>query len=321
MKPRLIISRQIPPEVTERVVAEFDCPIPEGRDMDQDTVIEILQEHRADALMLTSHLKLDAATIARLPDHVKVAATFSVGFDHIDVSAAKARGLPVTNTPEVLNECTADLAFMLLLNACRRGHEYEAIMRRGWRRGYGMGEMMGVQAWGKTLGILGLGRIGQAVARRARGFGMRVLYCNRHRLPSEQEQGAEFFANLRDMLPHCQILSLHASANPATSGIMNAETFALLPKGAVFVNVSRGGLVDEPALLAALKSGHLFAAGLDVFRREPDFDLGFAELPNVFLTPHMGSATVETRRAMGFRALDNIQAVLAGKPPIDPLWT
>ena len=131
----------------------------------------------------------------------------------------------------------------------------------------------------------------------------------------------EFFADFREMLPHCQILSLHAAANPATSGIMNAETFALLPKGAVFVNVSRGGLVDEKALIDALTSGHLFAAGLDVFRREPDFDLSLAELPNVFLTPHMGSATVETRRAMGFRALDNIQAVLAGKPPIDPLWT
>ncbi len=321
MKPRLIVSRQIPPDVAARVAEEFDCPYPEGRDMDPDTVIEMLAETKADALMLTSHLKLDAETIARLPDHVRIAATYSVGFDHIDVGAAKARGLPVTNTPDVLTECTADLAFMLLLNAFRRGHEYDAIMRRGWRRGYGMGEMMGVRAWGKTLGILGLGRIGQAVARRARGFGMRVIYCNTRRLPREREEGAEYFADFRAMLPHCDVLSLHAAANPATSGIMNAETFALLPKGAVFVNVARGGLVDEDALIAALQTGHLFAAGLDVFRREPDYDLRFGELDNVFLTPHMGSASVETRRAMGFRALDNIQAVLAGRPPIDPLWS
>ncbi len=321
MKPRLIVSRQIPAEVTARIVAEFDCPIPEGRDMDQDTVIRMLAETRADALLLTSHLKLDAATIARIPDHVKIAATFSVGFDHIDVAAARARGLPVTNTPDVLTECTADLAFMLILNAARRGHEYEAIMRKGWRRGYGMGEMMGVRVWGKTLGILGMGRIGQAVARRARGFGMRVIYCNSRRLPPELEAGAEYFADFRAMLPHCEVLSLHAASNAATADIMNAETFALLPKGAVFVNVARGGLVDESALIDALKSGHLFGAGLDVFRREPDYDLRLGELENVFLTPHMGSATVETRQAMGFRALDNIQAVLAGKPPIDPLWT
>lgn len=321
MKPRLVVSRQIPPDVAARVAEEFECPFPEGRDMDQDTVIQLLTDTRADALMLTSHLKLDAATIARIPGHVRIAATYSVGFDHIDVAAAKARGLPVTNTPDVLTDCTADLTFMLILNACRRGHEYEAIMRHGWRRGYGMGEMMGIRVWGKTLGILGLGRIGQAVARRARGFGMRVIYCNTTRLAPEQEEGAEYYPDFRAMLPHCDVLSLHAAANPRTSGIMNAETFALLPKGAVFVNVSRGTLVDEDALIAALASGHLFAAGLDVFQREPDYDLRFAELANVFLTPHMGSATVETRRAMGFRALDNIQAVLAGRPPIDPLWS
>ncbi len=321
MKPRLIVSRQIPPAVAERIRAEFDCPYPEGRDMDAETVIAMLRETKADALMLTSHLKFTAEAIARVPDHVKIAATCSVGTDHIDIAAAKARGLPMTNTPDVLTECTADLTFMLILNACRRGFEYEKIMRDGWRHGYGLGEMMGVRVWGKTLGILGLGRIGQAVARRARGFGMRVIYSAPRRLSAELEQGAEYFADFRAMLPHCDILSVHAPGGAATAGIMNAETFALLPKGAVFVNASRGGLVDEDALIAALKSRHLFAAGLDVFRNEPEFDLRFAALPNVFLVPHMGSATVETRNAMGFRALDNIAAVLAGKPPLNPIWS
>jgi lactate dehydrogenase-like 2-hydroxyacid dehydrogenase len=321
MKPRLIVSRQIPAAVAERIRAEFDCPFPDGRDMTADEVVRLLAETSADALMLTSHLKLNAEVIARLPDHVRVAATCSVGFEHIDVAAAKARGLPVTNTPDVLTECTADLTFLLILAACRRAHEYEAIMRAGWRRGFGLGEMLGTRVWGKRLGILGLGRIGQAVAARARGFGMRVLYCNPRRLPADQEYGAAYFPDLRAMLPHCDVLSLHARLGPDTASIMNAESFSQLPRGAVFVNASRGGLVDEDALLAALTSGHLSAAGLDVFRSEPDFDLRLAKLPNVFLTPHMGSATVETRNAMGMRALDNNAAVLAGRPPIDPLWT
>ena len=321
MKPRLIVSRQIPAAVAERIRAEFDCPYPDGRDMTADEVIRLLDETRADALLLTSHLRFNADVIARVPDHVRIAATCSVGYEHIDVAAAKVRGLPVTNTPDVLTECTADLTFLLILAACRRAHEYEAIMRAGWRRGYGLGEMLGTRVWGKRLGILGLGRIGQAVAQRARGFGMKVLYCNPRRLPPDQEHGAEYVADLRAMLPACDVLSLHAPLGPNTASVMNADTFALLPKGAVFVNAARGGLVDEDALLAALTSGHLFAAGLDVFRAEPEFDRRFADLPNVFLTPHMGSATVETRNAMGMRALDNIAAVLAGRPPINPLWT
>jgi lactate dehydrogenase-like 2-hydroxyacid dehydrogenase len=321
MKPRLIVSRQMPEAVAARIRAEFDCPYPDGRDMTAEEVSRLLDETKADALLLTSHLKLTPEIIARIPGHVRIAATCSVGYEHIDVAAARARGLPVTNTPDVLTECTADLTFLLILGASRRAHEYEAIMRAGWRRGYGLGEMLGTRVWGKRLGILGLGRIGQAVAARARGFGMKVLYCNQHRLPPEREHGAAYFSDFRDMLPHCDVLSLHAPAGPATSGIMNAETFSLLPKGAVFVNAARGGLVDEEALLAALTSGHLFAAGLDVFHNEPAFDTRFAALPNTFLLPHMGSATVETRNAMGMRALDNIAAVLAGRPPIDPLWT
>jgi lactate dehydrogenase-like 2-hydroxyacid dehydrogenase len=321
MPPRLIVSRQIPTAVAARIRAEFDCPWPEGRDLSADEAIAALAEHRADALMLTSHLKFSAGVIARVPARVKIAATCSVGFEHIDVAAAKARGLPVTNTPDVLTDCTADLTFFLILAASRRAHEYDAIMRAGWRHGYGLGEMLGQKVSGKRLGILGLGRIGQAVAARARGFGMQVLYCNPRRLPPEQEQGATYFADFREMLPHCDILTLHARSGPDTSKIMNAEKFALLPKGAVFVNAARGNLVDEDALHDALASGHLFAAGLDVFHDEPAFDRRFAALENVFLTPHMGSATVETRTAMGMRALDNIAAVLAGRKPIDPLWS
>lgn len=321
MKPRLIVSRQMPTDVGDRIRAEFDCPYPDGRDMDVAETLRLIHDTKAEALLFTSHLKLNAEVIAQLPDHVRVAATCSVGFDHIDLAAAKARGLPVTNTPEVLNECTADLAFMLLLTAARRGHEYEAVMRGGWNRGMGMGEMLGIRVWGKTLGILGMGGIGRAMAARARGFGMTIIYCNRTRLAPELEQGAIWYSDFTEMLPRCDFLSLHAPSGPATKGIINADTLARLPKGAVFVNAARGALVDEDALIEALKSGQIAAAGLDVFLNEPAYDTRFAELQNVFLTPHMGSATHETRKAMGDRAIDNILAVLSGHPAIDPLWS
>jgi hydroxypyruvate reductase len=249
-----------------------------------------------------------------------VLATSSVGYDHIDVDAARARGIMVTNTPGVLDECTADHAMMLLLAAARRGIEYDRIMRQGWRYRIGQGDLLGVRVTGKRVGILGMGRIGRAFAQRARGFDMKVLYHGRSRLPPDLEQGATYFADFHAMLPHCDFLSIHAPGGPATNRMVDAHALSLLPDGAVLVNVARGSLIDEDALLDALRSGKLFAAGLDVFRSEPDFDLRFAALDNVVLSPHIGSASRETRDAMGFRALDNIAAVLASRPPIDPLW-
>ncbi len=322
MKPRLLFAALHTPDVVARARAEFEAVVHEGAaDMSAEEVIAAANRHRSEGILFVNTLPFGAELIARLPDSVKVGATSSVGYDHIDVAAARARGIAVTNTPDVLTECTADFAFMLLLAAARRAYEYDAIMRAGWRKRIGQGELLGVRVWGKTLGILGMGRIGQAVARRARGFDMRILYHARRRLPPEQEQGATYFAELREMLPACDFLSLHAPATPATDRVINSEMLALMPCGSVLVNVARGGLVDEEALLAALASGHLFAAGLDVFRTEPDHDMRFAALPNVILSPHVGSASVETRNAMGFRALDNIASVLSGRGPIDPLWT
>ncbi len=322
MKPRLVLACLMPRDVVVRAHGEFDAVVAEGpSDMTPPEVIQAATTHHADAIMFTNTLPLLAGPIAALPASVRVGATSSVGYDHIDVAAARARGLIVTNTPGVLTECTADFAFMMLLAAARRAYEYDRIMRNGWRFRIGQGDLLGVRVTAKTLGILGMGRIGQAMAQRARGFDMRVLYHSRNRLPPAQEKGAVYFADFHDMLPHCQFLSLHAPAGPATDRILDARALSLLPRGAVLVNVSRGGLVDEEALLEALTSGHLFAAGLDVFRAEPDFDLRFSKLDNVILSPHVGSASVETRNAMGFRALDNIAAVLDGRGPIDPLWT
>ena len=321
MKPRLVLACLMPAAVNARAHEAFDALIVEGKnDMTGPEVIAAATRHRADAIMFTNTLPLNAAVIASLPETVRVGATSSVGFDHIDVAAARTRGMAVTNTPGVLTECTADHAFMMLLAAARRAYEYDRIMRHGWRYRIGQGDLLGVRVTGKTLGILGMGRIGQAVAQRARGFDMKILYHTRNRLPPEQENGATWFADFEAMLPHCQFLSVHAPVTPATDQMINARALSLMPDGAVFVNVSRGGLVDEEALFHALTSGKLFAAGLDVFREEPDFDGRFANLDNVILSPHVGSASRETREAMGFRALDNIAAVLNGKGAMDPLW-
>ena len=194
------------------------------------------------------------------------------------------------------------------------------IMEQGWGHSFSQSEMLGVKVSGKTLGIYGMGRIGQAVADRARAFGMKIIYCNRKRLPPEFEKGATYFSDLKEMLPHCQILSLNAPGTNETEHIINKETLALLPPQAVLVNVARGSLVDEKALMESLSSGHLFAAGLDVFEEEPHFNRELLKFPQVFLTPHMGSATEETRNEMGYRALNNIELVLSGKAPTDPLY-
>ncbi|MDP3737027.1 MAG: NAD(P)-dependent oxidoreductase, partial [Hyphomonadaceae bacterium] len=233
----------------------------------------------------------------------------------IDVRAANARGIVVTNTPDVLTDATADTTMLLLLGACRRAKEHVRNMDSGWKTANGFAGNLGVEVTGKTMGIVGMGRIGRGVAERARGFRMPVLYHNRTRLSPDLEQGARYFASLDEMLPHCQVLSLNL---PGGQGIlMTREKFGLLPRGAIFINCARGSLVDEQAMIDALKSGQLGAAGLDVFTKEPNYDTRINDQPNTFLLPHVGSATIETRNAMGFRALGNIEAVLSGKPAPD----
>lgn len=313
---RILVARRVPDAVAARAEQEFDAIISD-RDLNAEEVIDICCRQGIEGILSGPRVRLAAADMPSLPDCLRIIANPSAGYDHMDVAAAKARGLVVTNTPDVLTDCTADLSFMLILNACRRAGEYFTIMKNGWRQGFGMPDNLGKRVSGQTIGIVGMGRIGQAVAARARGFNMRVLYTNLAKLPEAVEQGARYFPSLEDMLPHCDVLSLHMPGGSST--LMTREMFALLPRGAVFVNAARGSLVDEDALIDALKSGHLFAAGLDVYRKEPDFDRRLAELPNVFLTPHVASATTETRNQMGFKALDNIAAVLSGNPPINPV--
>jgi glyoxylate reductase len=317
-KPKLLVTRRLPPAVTDRMMQEFDAvPNPDDRILSADEIIA--GAAGKDALLVTPADKINAALIERLPASIKMIATFSVGYEHIDIAAAKKRGLPVSNTPDVLTDATADIALLLMLGAARRAYEGERAVRDATWKSWSTTYMLGVHMTGKRLGFFGMGRIGQAVARRARAFSMTILYSNRKRLPADLEQGATFYADTEAMLPHCDFLSINAPGGADTYHWFNAERIAMLPDGAVVVNTSRGGLVDDNALIAALKSGKIFAAGLDVFENEPNLNPAYRELPNVFLLPHLGSATIETRNAMGFKALDNLAAFFAGQPLLDPV--
>lgn len=317
-KPILLVTRKLPEPVEARIAAAYDARMnPDDTPLDAEALIA--RAAGADAILCTITDRLSAAVIAALPASVRMLATFSVGFEHIDLAAAKARGLVVTNTPGALTEATADIALLLLLGAARRAHEGESLIRSGAWRGWAPTQLLGVELHGKRIGIAGMGRIGQAVARRAQGFGLEVHYTGRR--PRDLPPGltAQFHPSDRAFLPLCDVLSLHLASTPETRHWLNAERIALLPKGAIVVNSARGDLVDDEALIAALRSGHLAAAGLDVFAGEPALDPRYRDLPNTMLLPHLGSATVDTRCAMGFRALDNLDAFFAGAAPPDRL--
>ena len=251
---------------------------------------------------------------------LKIVANCAVGYDNVDVVAAELRGVIVTNTPDVLTDATADLTWALILVCARRVVEGVELIRSGTWTGWHPEQLLGVELRGKTLGILGAGRIGQAVARRAAGFGMRLLYASRTPKPDfEQETGAtrvELGAILRDS----DVLTLHTPSTPETKGIINADTLARMRPGAILINTARGDLVREEALAVALEEGRLGAAGLDVYADEPAIHPRLRAAPRTVLLPHIGSATHETRRRMAAIAVANVRAVLAGQPPLTPVY-
>jgi lactate dehydrogenase-like 2-hydroxyacid dehydrogenase len=269
----------------------------------------------ADAILCCPGDVLDAETIAALPGSVRVIGTFSVGYDHIDVAAAKARGITVCNTPDVLSVATAECAMLLILAAARRAGEGERLVRSGKWAGWAPTQLLGTQVSGRRLGVFGMGRIGREIARMARGFEMEIHYRDMTRLPPDLEQGAVFHDSDDSFLPICQVLSLNAPGSEGTRHWLNNERIAKLPRGAVVVNAARGTLVDDSALIAALRSGQVAAAGLDVYNGEPHLNAEYLTLENVVLLPHLGSATTETRDAMGRVVLAGIGAVLAGQSP------
>jgi lactate dehydrogenase-like 2-hydroxyacid dehydrogenase len=316
MKPVILVTRKLPDAVEERLQRDYD-PIlnPTDRLYSSDEIIEMAE--KVDAILPCHTEKFTAAVIERLPDNVKAIANFSVGYDHVDVEAAKQHGLIVTNTPEVLSDATAELTIMLMLGAARRASEGERLVRTRQWKDWSPRFMVGTQVTGKRLGILGYGRVGQVVAKRARAFDMTIHYHNRNRVDEGLEQGAIYHETVESLMPNCDFLALHCVASAETEKLLDEKRIALLPDGAVVVNASRGSVIDDEALIAALRSGKLSAAGLDVFNNEPDINPGYRQLDNVFLMPHIGSATKETRIAMGFRALDNLDAIFAGKEPKD----
>jgi lactate dehydrogenase-like 2-hydroxyacid dehydrogenase len=316
-KPRVLATRHFPPDVEARLAANFDALLnPADKLFDGPALAKAAEGY--DALMCAAGDALSRPTIEALPASVRMIATFSVGYEHVDVAAAHKRKILVSNTPDVLTDATADIAMLCLLGAARRAHEGATMLRTHNWVGWTPTQLTGTHVTGKRLGILGMGRIGQAMAERARAFRMQIHYSNRSRLDPALERGARFHADPETMLEHCDFLSINSPLTPATRKWLNTERIERLPQGAIVINTARGGVIDDDALIGALKRGRLASAGLDVFDGEPKLHEGYYDLPNAFLLPHMGSATVETRNAMGFRALDNLEAyLLRGETPPD----
>jgi lactate dehydrogenase-like 2-hydroxyacid dehydrogenase len=322
-KPVLLLTRKLPAAIEARAAAGYDARLNSSDEpwyRDGAEIARRATESGAAGILCAAGDPLGAATIAALPASVKVIATFSVGYDHLDVKAAAARGITVTNTPEVLSFATAECAFTLMLMAARRAGEGERMVRaRAWA-GWAPTQLMGVTLEGKRLGIAGFGRIGRELAAMARGMKMEIHYRDLNRAPADLEQGATFHGDDRAFLSSIDVLSMHMPGGDATRKWLNAERLSWMRKGAIVINTGRGGSVDDAALVAALASGHIRAAGLDVYDGEPKVHEGYFGLENVALLPHLGSATEETRDAMGHRALDNLDAVLVrGEPARDRL--
>jgi len=314
-KPTLLITRDMPPLVEARALNSYDARLNrEDKVYNPDSLIAAAKG--ADGLLICGTEKMTAEALARLPSSVKIIACFTAGYDHVDLAAAKALGIVVTHAPDALTDAVADITLLLLLGAARRAGEGEAIMRQGGWDDIHLLSMTGSEIRGKRLGILGMGRIGRAVATRARAFGLEIHYHNRSRLDPALELDAVWHEEADFLLKCTDILSLHCPSNETSRNFLNAERIAQLPEGAIVINTARGDVVDDDALIAALKSGRLRAAGLDVYRGEPNnIHPGYARLANTFLLPHIGSATVETRTGMGLQALDNLEAYFAGKAP------
>ncbi len=313
-KPILMVTRRLPPAIEARAARDYVARL-SGGDAPVTAADILSRAAGAAAVLCCPAEKLDAEVIGKLPESVRVIGTFSVGFDHIDMAAARARSIPVVNTPDVLSVATAECAMLLILAAARRAGEGERTIRAGHWTGWSPTQLLGTLVSGRRLGIFGMGRIGRELVRMAGGFGMQVHYRDQARLPPELELVAIFHDNDESFLPMCDVLSLHAPGGEGTRHWLNAERIGKLPQGAVVANAARGTLIDDEALIAALRSGWVAAAGLDVYNGEPRVDPGYLALENVILLPHLGSATTETRDAMGHLVLDGIDAVLAGRTP------
>ncbi|WP_367648194.1 2-hydroxyacid dehydrogenase [Ruegeria arenilitoris] len=317
-KPVLWLPRRVSDATVERACRDYEVIL--NDDDTPGTPDEIIaMSAKVDAMMPCHSEHFSADVVSRLDPRLKIVANHSVGVDHCDLQALAAKGIVVTNTPDVLSDATAELAMLLMLGAARHAVRGDRLMRTGAWDSWSPSFMVGKQVTGARLGIVGMGRVGRAFAEKARGFDMDIHYFNRTRLSPDQELGATYHESIESLLPVADFLSLHCPATSDTTNLINAERMAAMRDGAILVNTARGALVDEDALLQAIKSEKLAAAGLDCFKTEPGGNPKFADHENIFMLPHIGSATTKTRDAMGFRALDNLDAFFAGKKPRDLL--
>ena len=301
---KILITRKLIKESEEKASKTFD-PIFNTNDelYSQLKVIEMSQG--CDGILSSLTEKLDKETIEKLPDTVKIISNFAVGFGNIDLEAAKKKGIAVTNTPEVLSDATAEIGVLLILGACRRAAEgIEAAREGGWK--WSADYLIGKQLTGTRLGILGMGRIGQKIARIAKSLGMIIHYHNRSKLSDEKEDGAIYHENIKSLFSVSDVLSICCPATKETENMINKETVEYFPKGAVITNVARGDIVDDEALIDALNRRKIYAVGLDVYKNEPNLNPGYLKIKSAFVLPHLGSATKDTRIAMANLAVDNI---------------
>jgi lactate dehydrogenase-like 2-hydroxyacid dehydrogenase len=311
------MSRAFPDDLVALLGARRTMMSSPGREMTHDELMTLVGDARA--LIVTPGVSVDEALIAAAPN-LEIVSTASVGHDSIDLGAAAARGIWVTNTPDVVTEATADLALLLLLATLRRaGEGFETVKHGHWRRN-DPDAFWGDDPRGLTLGIIGMGRIGRALTRRVRALGMAVIYHSRTRLDLETEAALDaMWVGFDDLLREADVISLHIPLSVSTRGMIGRNEFAAMRPGAMLINTARGAIVDEPALIEALESGHLRAIGLDVYANEPRVPVALRRHPRAFLLPHVGTATSATRRAMFKLAIDNVVEVLAGRPPLTPV--
>ncbi len=317
-KPVVVVTRKLPDVIETRMMELFDTRL--NRDDKPMTQAELIEATKlADVLVPTVTDRIDKGVLAQAGQKLRLIASFGTGVDHIDLATARERGITVTNTPGVLTEDTADMTMALILAVSRRLSEGERLMRSAKWTGWGPTTMLGHRIWGKRLGIIGMGRIGQALARRAKGFGLSVHYHNRKRVHPdvEQELEATYWESLDQMLAHMDVVSVNCPHTPGTYHLLSARRLKLMKPHAIVVNTSRGEVIDENALTRMLVAHEIAGAGLDVFEHEPAVNPKLMGLDNVVLLPHMGSATFEGRVAMGEKVIVNIKMWMDGHRPID----
>ena len=316
MKPKILVTRKMTDGAEKKLAENFEVTLNKNDDpIPYEELVKLANQY--DGMVVSGWDKFDENFFNNMNGRLKIIATFSVGYDHIDIKSAKEKNIIITNTPNVLNDAVAEITLLLMLATCRKAYEGISLVKSGkWKdvKVDFVNFVMGQSLTGKTLGIIGMGRIGRIVAKRAKGFGMKIIYCNRNKLSNEIEDGAKYYESVNSMMPDCDFVSIHTPATIETKNILNNAAIELLPKHAIVINTSRGSTVDDEALIKALQNNKIYAAGLDVFIKEPNVDERYLKLDNCFVLPHIGSSNYETRDAMSMMAVDNICAYFNNNP-------